>query len=211
MVSKQHPEQESESAPTQQSKQALPIPASGETCKCNQDAFYGKSCTDCRNLEKYSNSPKQYRRQFPEQQSEMRVCVELDLVAQTLRPKEQQKTPILLCNIAVNSKPTCSSFTTFIDDGSKSAERLQPEGREKTVEPTGGGEKKSPDSLDGMLDKISHDLDYLLNRNATEYIPPPPPLITPRSRGLPEVIQEEDEEEPAKVPDDITEISRTNC
>lgn len=56
-----------------------------------------------------------------------------------------------------------------------------------------------------MLDKISHDLDYLLNRNATEYISPPP-----RPRGLPEVIQEEDEEE-MKVSEEITDASRTNC
>lgn len=60
----------------------------------------------------------------------------------------------------------------------------------------------SKKNLDGMLDRISHDLDYLLNRFDTDnYIPPPPISSVPialhshPSRSVHQVIIEEEPEE----------------
>lgn len=68
-----------------------------------------------------------------------------------------------------------------------------------TVTPTDETDK----TIDGMLDRISHDLDYLLNRMAEIPIPPapPPPASTPPTQLHPtnmsvhEVILEEEAED----------------
>lgn len=129
-----------------------------------------------------------------------RVHVELDLVTPVIHDANcdhpnviPDENPIILCNIAVNSRcevnqKTFSPYTEALQDKANSenvenvkaqtkSQRLQPEGVEtlcvednfkcanKTeYNPSLATEQKSSDSLDGMLDKISHDLDYLLNR-----------------------------------------------
>lgn len=61
-----------------------------------------------------------------------------------------------------------------------------------TVTPT----DDSDNSIDGMLDRISHDLDYLLNRVADIPPPPQPPTATiPIQLGVHEVIIEEEPED----------------
>lgn len=68
-----------------------------------------------------------------------------------------------------------------------------------TVTPTDETDK----TIDGMLDRISHDLDYLLNRMAEIPIPPapPPPVSTaptplhPTNMSVHEVILEEEAED----------------
>ncbi|KAB0802106.1 hypothetical protein PPYR_04292 [Photinus pyralis] len=100
-----------------------------------------------------------------------RVHVELDLVAPIMhdQSKTPEDNPIILCNIAVNSR--CEVSPSFPDlqpsknekSILKSSDRQQPEGVEKVTNET----ENASDSLDGMLDKISHDLDYLLNRNGS--------------------------------------------
>lgn len=66
-----------------------------------------------------------------------------------------------------------------------------------TVTPTDETDK----TIDGMLDRISHDLDYLLNRMAEIPPAPPPPTssapppLHPTNRSVHEVILEEDAED----------------
>lgn len=72
-----------------------------------------------------------------------------------------------------------------------------------TVTPTDDTDK----TIDGMLDRISHDLDYLLNRmaeippapppplSAAPTQPPPPPLMNPTNLSVHEVILEEEAED----------------
>lgn len=61
-----------------------------------------------------------------------------------------------------------------------------------TVTPT----DDSDNSIDGMLDRISHDLDYLLNRIADIPPPPQPPTATiPIQLSVHEVIIEEEPED----------------
>lgn len=66
-----------------------------------------------------------------------------------------------------------------------------------TVTPTDDTDK----TIDGMLDRISHDLDYLLNRMAEIPPAPPPPASTapvplhPTNMSVHEVILEEEAED----------------
>lgn len=66
-----------------------------------------------------------------------------------------------------------------------------------TVTPTDDTDK----TIDGMLDRISHDLDYLLNRMAEIPPAPPPPVSTaptplhPTNMSVHEVILEEEAED----------------
>ncbi|KAF5306155.1 hypothetical protein FQR65_LT07431 [Abscondita terminalis] len=107
-----------------------------------------------------------------------RVHVELDLVAPIIHDQNNkipEESPIILCNIAVNSRceinpniPDLQIQTENVDKPKLiKCERLQPEGVEALIIEEGVENKTESgksDSLDGMLDKISHDLDYLLNR-----------------------------------------------
>lgn len=97
-------------------------------------------------------------------------------------------------------------------------ERKQPEGREKTCLVT---ESVDEDNLDGMLDRISLDLDYLLNRNTVPEIQVTPasstttPIHSVRKLSKPPAssirgqIKEEDEEEET-IDNDIG-IAKTAC
>ncbi|KAF5298135.1 hypothetical protein FQA39_LY02559 [Lamprigera yunnana] len=106
-----------------------------------------------------------------------RVHVELDLVAPIIHDQNNKMTednPIILCNIAVNSRCEINSNIPDLQIQAKTenlitSERIQPEGVETLItdQNTEGGEQIKTDSLDGMLDKISHDLDYLLNRKGS--------------------------------------------
>lgn len=94
------------------------------------------------------------------------------------------------------------------------SERKQPEGREKACVVT---ETEDDDNLDGMLDRISHDLDYLLNRTAVPEIQVTPATTThpvrKTSKPPPIIgqIKEEDEEEGALNKDTDMGIAKTAC
>ena len=101
-----------------------------------------------------------------------RVCVELGLVTSTRTPQPESTPAIVLCSVDVEplsppmiitaedtpSPATTTDTTTTVQDESGSEEteqqRRQPEGQEE-----------SDDQMEGMMDRISHDLDYLLNRS----------------------------------------------
>lgn len=96
-------------------------------------------------------------------------------------------------------------------------ERKQPEGREKTCV---ASENVDDDNLEGMLDRISHDLDYLLNRTVPE-IQVTPACSTPTSHPVRKTskppassmrgqIKEEDEEH-AESNDADMGIANTAC
>lgn len=104
-----------------------------------------------------------------------------------------------------------------IDDESVS-ERKQPEGREKNCSVT---ENESEDNLDGMLDRISHDLDYLLNRTVPEIqITPASATATshpvrktskPPASSIRGQIKEEDEEQGETSGEVDIGIAKTAC
>lgn len=120
------------------------------------------------------------------------------------------------------------AIAKILDDPSTkgdAVERLQPEGREKIIikEPIAIEEAAVPsqsvDKLDGMLDSISHDLDYLLNRTSDVEVVPVVPATScvsyrkiskPPAPSVIEEIQEENEED-VKVPEAITDLLRTSC
>ena len=73
-----------------------------------------------------------------------------------------------LKNIELNTR----EHQTVIPDIANTSERKQPDGEEKTPEIT---VNDSENTTTGMLDRISHDLDYLLNRTQAKekaYQPP---------------------------------------
>lgn len=103
--------------------------------------------------------------------------------------KNQEKSPQkILESVNVHaidtSKPASSKVT-------------QPQPPTITVTPTDDADK----TIDGMLDRISHDLDYLLNRMTDIPPAPPPPIATApaplhtTNRSVHEVILEEDAED----------------
>ena len=67
-------------------------------------------------------------------------------------------------------------------------ERKQPEGRDSKEKPS----TKPDDHMEGMLDRISHDLDYLLNRKANQI---GRKTSKPPSNSVRGKIFEEDEDE----------------
>lgn len=92
----------------------------------------------------------------------------------------------------------------ILDGNTKS---IVPENMKQTAPPTitVTSTDESNTNLDGMLDRISHDLDYLLNRfetdNSIPPVPPPPISSVPivlyshPNRSVHEVIIEEESEE----------------
>lgn len=206
-----------------------------ETTSFSEKRNFSREIDKPKAIENYRSSPKQFR---PFQQSpdilSTKVCVELDLVASSVRAINPdaspsiQKTPILP---AITITPD-EAIAKLLEDPSTKTERQQPEGREKasvaeasmlqttkakpckTVEEADGEDK-----LDGMLHSISHDLDYLLNRSAdvdAETVPAIPSggtfrrISKPPAPSIIEEIQEENEED-VKVPEAITEVLRTSC
>lgn len=201
-------------------------------------------------LERYSNSPKHYTKSFLYEASSVfpqspdilapKVCVELDLVASSMKTAQAEIRPLVEQTEVRHMKihPATSLSTLSPDEAieklledpsmrNEGAERLQPEGREKapvTVEPLDSLKerakdaevKTSGDNLDGMLDSISHDLDFLLNRTP-EIEPEPVPVAAGSSfRKISKppainIIVEESEEESTKLPESITDVLRTNC
>lgn len=124
--------------------------------------------------------PGQFLREIPHPPDILttRVCVELGYVPTNSLGAEAnilvEAPSIVLCNVDIEPmeiiemnhtspkiEPIRESNESDLKEGVE-MERKQPEGREKThvVDET------KADNLDGMLDRISHDLDYLLNRTA---------------------------------------------
>ena len=168
-------------------------------------------------IERYNRSPQLYRKNVPfkiEDDSERlrcrspdiiasKICTELDLVA--------SHAP----SIVITPEETITQILTtpqVADDWSK---RTQPDGKEiATVsDKVEEGATAPGDKLDGMLDRISHDLDYLLNRGDDQDVCAGPSTRKLSKIGATNVIEEENEEteEDVKVPESITDILRTSC
>lgn len=198
-----------------------------------------------RNLEKYSSSPRHYitaRGEMPPSPDILstKTCVELDLVACSMKAAKAEIMPLSVYSAPSIIVTPDEAIAKLLEDPctrNKGTERLQPEGREKTANSEDFIETseeltntfksdqnssecgKTDDNLDGMLDRISHDLDYLLNRTADLQPEPSVPVMTgsnfrkiskPPASSIIEEITEENEED-AKVPEAITEILRTSC
>lgn len=205
-----------------------------ETTSFSEKCTFPRDDTKNRSIESYCSSPKQFRhfQQSPDILS-TKVCVELDLVASSVRAIKPDASPSIEKTIplpAITITPD-EAIAKLLEDPStktESNERQQPEGREKVC--IGDApfqetkckileENNGDDKLDGMLDRISHDLDYLLNRS-TEIDPEPTAVVPsvgsfrriskPPAPSIIEEIQEETEEE-VKLPEAITEVLRTNC
>lgn len=169
-----------------------------------------------------------------------RVCVELGLVP-TSNPNLLgteanilvEAPSLVLCNVDVEP---CESIelpgtVRMRDDEEKKTpvkrveplvaesvlERKQPEGREKTCLVS---ETVDDDNLDGMLERISLDLDYLLNKSTvpeiqvtpatpTATIHPARKLSKPPASSVRGQIKEEDEEDEAM--DNDIGIAKTAC
>lgn len=176
-----------------------------------------------KDLEDYSSSPKSFRRTHPDILS-TKVCVELDLVASSMKAA-QDYTTFSYAPPRITITPD-EAIARILEDPSTKSERQQPEGRERmaTKEVLTEDVEARPnvinDKLDGMLDSISHDLDYLLNRTTDtdveleNRVPVPSTsfrkISKPPAPSVIEEIQEEAEEE-TKVPESVTEIFRTEC
>ncbi|KYB25425.1 uncharacterized protein LOC100142542 [Tribolium castaneum] len=169
-------------------KSGLPECVSGAMeSYAHSDAIY---CAQT-SLERYNRSPQLHRKTAPFKiEDEVRcrspdiiatkICTQLDLVAShapsiVITPEERP-----MREIEREIDTVCEKIE--LESGSGA-----------------GG-----DNLDGMLDRISHDLDYLLNRSEEG------PRRHSKTNIITEQIIEEVEEE-GKVPDAITDILRTNC
>lgn len=184
-------------------------------------------------LERYSNSPKHYKSFLSEAPSVFpqspdilapKVCVELDLVASSIKTAQSEIKPIVEQTEVRHMKiyPTLSTITPdeaidkLLEDPSMRNERLQPEGREK-LPPSPIELKPTSDNLDGMLDSITQDLDFLLNRTPEIESESSVPVVTGSSfRKISKppainIIVEESEDEAAKLPESITDVLRTSC
>lgn len=182
-----------------------------------------------KSLESYSSSPKHFHhsQQSPDILS-TKVFVELDLVASSMKAAQMpEPTKLGYPPPRITITPD-EAIAKILDDPSTkgdAVERQQPEGREKILikEPGAVEEPCIPsqgvDKLDGMLDSISQDLDYLLNRTSDVEVVPVVPaaacvgyrkISKPPAPSVIEEIQEENEDD-AKVPEAITDVLRTSC
>lgn len=206
---------ESESVP--QRKQTL------EEAPALEASFVEKE----RTLERYTNSPKHYAKTlnepsvFPQSPDILapKVCVELDLVASSIKTAQSEiknAEELEIKHVKLYPPPKICVVTPdeaiekLIEDPSmrNDAERLQPEGRE------GATAERAEDNLDGMLDSISHDLDYLLNRTPEIETTALPSSSSFRRISKPpaiNIIVEESEDEATKLPEAITDVLRTSC
>lgn len=204
---------ESESMPhrksDQQSSKPLECFPMSESCKsglpeCVSGAMESYVHTDAiycaqSSIERYNRSPQLYRKTVPFKIEEdpvrcrspdiiaSKVCTELDLVA--------SHAP----SIVITPEESISQILS--EERTKNPQEIVTvsEKIELEINPAPG------DKLDGMLDRISHDLDYLLNRSEEG-----PSRRHSKSNVITEQIIEEVEEE-IKVPDSITDILRTSC
>ncbi|XP_071057708.1 uncharacterized protein [Onthophagus taurus] len=183
----------------------------------------------------YANNPQQYMA-ISSMQAEVKCFhspdilgsekfVELDLVASSFQknpPTSEIKAEIICIPTKVKLPQNPPIITITTEDSSKEEDdqRLQPEGQEKAqnaVNETVSGDNKIRfgDNLDEMMDKISHDLDYLLNDNELAVQKTLPSIQSMKRVSKSQVcifeqIKEEPEEE-VKVPESITNVSRTDC
>lgn len=193
-------------------------------------------------LERYSNSPKHYTKSFlceapsvfPQSPDILapKVCVELDLVASSIKTAQAEIKPAMEQTevrymkiyppVAITPDEAIEKLLEDPSMRNEGIERLQPEGREKlplATEPL-TEQKVNPtksDNLDGMLDSISHDLDFLLNRTSEIELEPSISITTGSSfRKISKppainIIVEESEDETSKLPESITDSLRTSC
>ncbi|RZC38042.1 uncharacterized protein BDFB_006490, partial [Asbolus verrucosus] len=248
VFTKEEAEVESESMPHRKSDQQSSKPVEcfpmtdAVTCKsglpecvsgamesyAHTDAIYCAQ-TSLRNdaIERYNRSPQLYRKNAtfkieddPERVRcrspdiiASKICTELDLVA------SHAPSIIITPEESINQILT----TSQTDDWTK---RTQPEGKEIIATVSDKIELEtsvtpSNDNLDGMLDRISHDLDYLLNRSENQDVCAATPgfngsgvrkLSKPSTSSVinEEIIEEEGEDD-IKVPESITDILRTSC
>lgn len=150
---------------------------------------------------------------------------ELDLVASSMQITQASCSPK---TSKMTSPPSMMKtiVATVSSEVDAEKERLQPDGEEKlnvsceksaeSVKDTAA--QRIDDKLDEMINQISHDLDYLLNRDNEVEIQHSAPPVTQTLRRLSkpqicvfEQIAEETEDEDIKVPEAITDVSRTEC
>lgn len=201
-------------------KSSLPECVSGTMeSYANVDAIYcAQSSIRNDNIERYNHSPQLYRKNTSFKGDEVserigrcrspdiiatKICTELDLIA--------SHAPSIIITPEEPVTQIVSSNSHVVDDWNK---RTQPDGKE--IQSAKNDVKitstPSEDNLDGMLDRISHDLDYLLNRSEDQDVCTGSLKRMPKttvSTTLNEEIIEETEE--IKVPESITDILRTNC
>lgn len=136
--------------------------------------------------------------------------VELPTTQQTSNDPQQKRIEI---KEPIDAKEELSKTESVL-------ERKQPEGREKShvlSEESDNDTDNLDDNLDGMLDRISHDLDYLLNRNVIPQIQVTPAIPTshrtiskPPASSVRGQIKEEDEELEDSGKDEVG-IGKTAC
>lgn len=146
------------------------------------------------NLENYNTSPKKYQEtksfdspsyKYPSIQPSQPQQEEQLVSSKSQDPLQMESSPKVLCNVDVESRllpdvtlavktdKTVVEFLTSADlksrehvnvipDIANTTERKQPDGEEETPEIKIITDCES--GVSGMLDRISHDLDYLLNR-----------------------------------------------
>jgi hypothetical protein len=239
VFTKEEAEVESESMPHRKSDQQSSRPiecfpmTDTVTCKsglpeCVSGAMESYAHTDAiycaqsslRNdaIERYNRSPQLYRKSVPfkiEDDSERircrspdiiasKICTELDLVA--------SHAP----SIIITPEESITQILTVPQTGDDWTKRTQqPESKEIAtvsdkieLEVASG---QTGDKLDGMLDRISHDLDYLLNRSDDQDVCGASVRKIKPANVINEDIIEEETEEEVKVPESITDILRTSC
>lgn len=160
---------------------------------------------------------------------EVEPCDSIDIpsaaiLSEPIPSASAQIVPILRRSSTSKSNPTIDEIE--IENSSEtseaSSERKQPEGREKAC--LVSENQDDDDNLDGMLDRISHDLDYLLNRTIPEIqiTPATLPLHGRKTSKLPASSvrgQIKEEEEPDQdedtnndKPDESdSDIAKTAC
>ncbi|KAI4461808.1 hypothetical protein MML48_5g00000862 [Holotrichia oblita] len=150
---------------------------------------------------------------------------ELDLVASSMqKPQISSCSPKTVKHQTKSPPPPKITIVTVSSEVDSDSERHQPDGEEKIGTSELSAEIKDKplvkidDKLDEMMNQISHDLDYLLNDrdNEVEMQPSLPVTQTLRRLSKPQIcvfeqIAEETEDEDIKVPEAITDVSRTEC
>lgn len=152
------------------------------------------------------------------------ICTELDLVA-----SHAPSIVVITPDEAISQILSNNNNSALLDGKSDDDGNHQPSNynNKKTDDLDDDNDNMASDKLDGMLDSISQDLDYLLNRGDDEMRSSgtiTTTVVTATQTGCgggsrkiskppaPSVIQQiQEEEEDIKVPEAITDILRTSC
>lgn len=204
---------------------------SSPTFKTYSSAKFSQTRLDCLD---YPHSTQQFTTISPSVHFEMEYIpspdilanekyTELDLVASSMQKPQPTSSP--KASKMTSPPPMVKPITVIVTQPDSDNERHQPDGEEKvcTIETnsevvaTDNTVHKIDDKLDEMMSQISHDLDYLLNRDDEIEVRHSIPVAqTLRRLSKPQIcvfeqIAEETEDEDVKIPEAITDVSRTEC